>query len=492
MICKYCQSKLEDYGVCPVCGTENPAPTQVLADEIEATETIEAVEAPAKKSKLGLIACIAIGAVVLLAAGTLLLGWKCFGWFEKSDSFGVTLEESAKPTDGFGASALSERMIYAVENAVPGSKEMTAPVVRVAGEEISNAEFNVYFWMEYYNFMNQYGAYASYLGLDSTKPLYEQESITPIDPDKDDSGMMTWEQHFVNAAIESIKLQKSLALAAKEAGYQLSEELQAQLEQMPDDLAQAAAEENESIDAFVAKLFGSGVTLQDYYNYTATYLTASGYYSEYLAEQVQPSDAEIEAYFDENAESFQGLRKLNDIAVRHVLVMPEKDTDADGDGTPEASSEEAWAAAKQKADELYQSWLEGEATEDSFAALAAEVSEDPGSAQNGGLYDRVYPGRMLPEFDAWCFDEPREYGDNGMVKTDYGYHLMYFVETLEQRTWFEQASDALTGQKLSELAEDEIAPYTDLFEIDFRSISICDLIAANAAAEEDSEQEQLP
>ena len=34
---------------------------------------------------------------------------------------------------------------------------------------------------------------------------------------------------------------------------------------------------------------------------------------------------------------------------------------------------------------------------------------------------------MVPEFNDWCFDEKREPGHSGIVKTDYGYHLMYFV-----------------------------------------------------------------
>ena len=68
-------------------------------------------------------------------------------------------------------------------------------------------------------------------------------------------------------------------------------------------------------------------------------------------------------------------------------------------------------------------------TEDLFAELAKTNSTDPGSASNGGLYENVYPGQMVTEFNDWCFDESRKPGDTGIVETSYGAHLMYFVGT---------------------------------------------------------------
>ena len=34
---------------------------------------------------------------------------------------------------------------------------------------------------------------------------------------------------------------------------------------------------------------------------------------------------------------------------------------------------------------------------------------------------------MVPTFNDWCFDDSRTPGDSGIVETDYGYHIMYFV-----------------------------------------------------------------
>jgi len=111
--------------------------------------------------------------------------------------------------------------------------------------------------------------------------------------------------------------------------------------------------------------------------------------------------------------------------VRHILTMAVADSDGE-------YTEEALAAAKEKAEEIYNTWLEGDQTEESFAELAKTNSEDSGSADNGGLYDTIYKGQMVPEFDAWTFDSSRQYGDTGIVYGESegsyaGYHVMYYV-----------------------------------------------------------------
>ena len=65
--------------------------------------------------------------------------------------------------------------------------------------------------------------------------------------------------------------------------------------------------------------------------------------------------------------------------------------------------------------------------EEHFAELAQQKSSDTGSSANGGLYENVAPGQMVEAFNDWIFDTSRKAGDVGIVETDYGCHLMYFV-----------------------------------------------------------------
>lgn len=112
------------------------------------------------------------------------------------------------------------------------------------------------------------------------------------------------------------------------------------------------------------------------------------------------------------------------VNVRHMLAGFEGGTTENGTTT---YSDEEKAAAKEKAESWLQTWEDGDATEESFAALATENTTDPGSKDNGGLYENVYPGQMVSAFNNWCFDENRKAGDTGIVETSYGYHVMYFV-----------------------------------------------------------------
>lgn len=112
--------------------------------------------------------------------------------------------------------------------------------------------------------------------------------------------------------------------------------------------------------------------------------------------------------------------------VRHLLISFEGGTKNETTGVTTYSDAEK-AAAKAKAELLLAEWKSGEMTEESFAKLAEENSTDPGSKANGGLYEDIYPGQMVTAFNDWCFDEERKSGDTGLVETEYGYHVMYFV-----------------------------------------------------------------
>ena len=117
------------------------------------------------------------------------------------------------------------------------------------------------------------------------------------------------------------------------------------------------------------------------------------------------------------------------VNVRHILVPYEGGTT--GKNGQKTYTDEEKAAAKTKAEELLAQFTSGDATEDAFAALAKENSTDGGSKENGGLYEDVYPGQMVRNFNDWCFDESRKPGDTGIVESDYGVHVMYFVSDSE-------------------------------------------------------------
>ncbi|HMO59422.1 MAG TPA: peptidylprolyl isomerase, partial [Roseiflexaceae bacterium] len=63
-----------------------------------------------------------------------------------------------------------------------------------------------------------------------------------------------------------------------------------------------------------------------------------------------------------------------------------------------------------------------------FGALAAELSQDPGSAQNGGVYEGIGPGEFVPEFDEYMFGrlQPGE-TTSEPVQTQFGFHIIRLI-----------------------------------------------------------------
>lgn len=125
-------------------------------------------------------------------------------------------------------------------------------------------------------------------------------------------------------------------------------------------------------------------------------------------------------------------------SVRHILVVPSNQEDENVAQTQQESTEELtqedWQRAEKKAQDLLDKFNSGDKSEYSFALLAEENSDDTASTSNssannyGGLYETTKLNTMVPEFEKWSMDKSRKFGDTGIIKSEYGYHIMFFVE----------------------------------------------------------------
>ena len=146
------------------------------------------------------------------------------------------------------------------------------------------------------------------------------------------------------------------------------------------------------------------------------------------------------------------------IDIRHILVSLGTGSIAEGEEGYEDEQAQLKADAHAKAEELLAQWQSGEATEDSFAALALKESAD-GSKYDGGLYTEVYQGQMVTEFNDWCFDTARQSGDTGVVDTQYGSHVMYFSGVNAAR-WQTQVAANLRTEAYTAWEEDLVKDVT--------------------------------
>lgn len=142
------------------------------------------------------------------------------------------------------------------------------------------------------------------------------------------------------------------------------------------------------------------------------------------------------------------LSEQKTVNVRHILISPVVEDENDEESSSKQATDctdKEWADAKKKADNILKEYKAGEKTAEAFGKLAKDNTSDS-NGDKGGLYENVTPNQMVPEFDAWCFDASRKAGDTAIVKTQFGYHIMYFEGTGDLPVWKYTAQQALSSE----------------------------------------------
>lgn len=130
--------------------------------------------------------------------------------------------------------------------------------------------------------------------------------------------------------------------------------------------------------------------------------------------------------------------------VRHILLMTQ--------GKPASEI----PAIRKKMEDILARVKNGE----DFAALAKEFTEDPGSKENGGLYENFPRGMMVKPFEDAAFTVP--VGEiSGIVETKYGFHILKVENRTKETEPFEtvkaRIEDGLKMAKRSEVYEKFVA-----------------------------------
>ena len=394
MKCKFCNAPMEEgQEVCPVCDKNVKEDTASGAFTIEAQddEAQAALDAgaklAAKKRRSGAVGWVIAAVLVVAVAVAAVLGYNA-------------LMKDAAPEEAFNVAgganytvALEEMtedrlttvVAFAEKNGLVRQLKEALNMTGKLEEGLTNAQLSMYYWDSFYNFYNNYGYYAMMMGLQPT--AMESAEYTEG---------QTWQEYFLTQALNLYRIQTAVVAAARKEGYVLSEELEQEYAAVQESLSAM-----EDIDAQLLAGYGPGVTLDDYMAYMHNQYIYSGYLSA-KQEAITYTDAELSAYYDANADYYaeQGVEKNEGETAVDSLTQAEA---------------------------VYDEWLSGEATEESFAALAGTYTTDPGSQTTGGLYENVAEGQMVAAFNEWCFDASRKYGDTGIVETEYGHHIMYFV-----------------------------------------------------------------
>ena len=133
-----------------------------------------------------------------------------------------------------------------------------------------------------------------------------------------------------------------------------------------------------------------------------------------LQSQTAVTQDDLQRYYRDRQDQF---RVPEQVDVRHILI---KTPTAGPDGKVDPQGMEA---ARARAQDVLKQLKAGAKFED----LAKQYSEDPGSKDNGGLYENVERGRMVPEFDKAAFSLPKGQLSE-LVQTSFGFHILRVEE----------------------------------------------------------------
>ncbi len=482
-----------------------------------------------------------------------------------------------------------------------GVIERAVTAVTIGDDKVSAAQFNYYYTAQYQQMAYYADAYAQMnIGFDTSVPPDEQKS-TQLD---EDGNALTWDEVFKDSAANYAQFVYAYYNEAVKAGYTLSDDEKAQIDETVKSYREEAVANNYSLNAYLRESFGGGFNekafrkqlemetlaknfsedkaseletniaeadikaeydanrkLYDYadvryYAFTYTTLTLNeGETEDALKERQKAENAKTEAkakeIFDKLTDeasfkaaitafknegkekpaetdyttlseittynslstatcdevadwAFDTARKagdktivngekgvyivysvkpiytMNSVDVRHCLVQFE-----DTENVTEAQKTDA----KKKATALLDKWLDGDKTEESFAAMVKDNTEDTASAETGGLYEGIRTtDNYVAPFEEWSFDDARKAGDYGIVETEYGYHIMYFVKDNTDDVDWKAAIKATKGAEALESYETELLKEDGAYAvtknetwINMVSKDFCDKIRTNIA-----------
>lgn len=295
-------------------------------------------------------------------------------------------------------------------------------VVGTGSIEMTNAEFAVYYYSAYYDYLSQNSDGGGNVNVpfrgdyDLDKQYYHLETG------------YSWQDYFMDTALQNAALTLSLIEAARQEEFDFSQDAMT-----PPEIPTGMAEQ-------LSTRYGASVTPEIYGEYLVHCQMAQEYADD-LYSRIAVSEEEISDYYQRNLGNYTDLTisKQPNVNVRHILLLPQGDT-------TEAIEAEI-AVARSLMDDLETA---GNHVED-FERYVQEYSRDSGSRENGGWLENLYPGAIGGGFDEWCFAATgHEIGALGVARSQFGVHLIRFEGVTESYHWKEVVAEDMKSERLSQ------------------------------------------
>ena len=361
--------------------------------------------------------------------------------------------------------------------------------VTIDGEDFSVNDVAYYYGSIYNTFANN----GSSFGFDSSKSAREQQYTEG----------KTWHDYFLESALDYMKESVAVAHAAEAAGFDGAEQMDSAEQSNLSMVDLYASYSGATRAQYLTAMFGKYMTEEAFARCVRRDALASAYQQSY-SDSLTYSAADLQAAYDSKAakEKADAEAKAKAEAVLAAYAEGRSFEESAGDGTythlahadrSVTSDMLTWAFAADRAEgdttvaeqssgyvavlfhsrsrddyhpvtvrhilvadeqtaaDIYSQFNNtGDKTENEFATLAATKSTDSGTASNGGLVSNMRKGAYVQPFEDWSFDPSRQSGDTGIVESEYGFHVMYFVETNELPYWEYKATNTLKSSAVND------------------------------------------
>lgn len=292
-------------------------------------------------------------------------------------------------------------------------RELDQTYVKINDHEITKLEYDYYYNTMVNNYMNTYGSFLQYMGLDTTQDFSLQQY----------SDEMTWKDYFDKMTVEQIKQTYAMLDDAQANGfsYDVTQEYDSYLTSVKE----AADTNGSNVKDYYKAYFGTYATETNVADYIKDGILVSAYYDQLIKDH-EPTEEEVQNYYQEAKNSYDQIDYKSYVSSSELAE----------DATEEEKSADL---EKRLADATEQLALAENGEE---SALELELIE-------GAQYATVPTAAS-----EWLFDEARAEGDME-VFSDESTSTVYVVEFVKR--YYDEANNETISQLLAQQTVTEYA-----------------------------------
>lgn len=286
--------------------------------------------------------------------------------------------------------------------------------IEINGEEISRVEFDYNYNVVKNNYMDQYGSYMAYFGLDVNSDLSTQQY----------SDNLSWQDYFEQQTVDSMLRSKALKAQAEAAGF--TYDVDAEYANFKQGVADKAKEQGVSEKELLQQMYGSLATFGRIEKFAKESIYVNAFYTQ-VSDEKAPTDDAIQTYYEEHTQDYDSVDYYQTVIKAELPTEPTELADPveETDSTDTTSSEDT---AYQPSDaEIEKAMADAKA----LTADAEDKVTTDGELKEGGKYSGT--SSLIRD---WLYDASRKEGDSTIIEDNNGhqYYVISFVKRYLDQT----------------------------------------------------------